>query len=77
MDQNLFHKYTVTIKKAHTKKDEIVTFLEKETGALFLPEEIIIQNNKISFQTSSVKKALLNRKNIQTFLKEKKYKVSL
>lgn len=77
MDQGLFQKYAVTIKKEKDKKEEIITFIEKETGAKLFPEEIIIQKNKISFQVSSVKRILLKKKSIENFLQEKKYIVSL
>ena len=73
MDQGLFHKYAVTIKKEHDKKEELLMFIEKEIGVRLLPEEVIIQKNKISFQVSSVVRILIQKKSIGEFLKQKGY----
>lgn len=73
MDQGLFTKYGIVVKEQTIKKEEIITFVQQETGAQLLPEEIILKKNILSFQTSSVKNVLLKRKVVQDFLKQKGY----
>jgi hypothetical protein len=75
MNEGLFQKYAKVLTQKKNEKDEIIMFLEKETGGIFASEELVIQKNKISFQISSVKKVLLKKKSIQDFLKQKGYTV--
>ena len=70
----LFQKYTKVLTQKKNEKDEIISFLLQETGALFTTEEIVIQKHTIQFYTSSVKKAVLQKKSIQDFLNKKGYK---
>jgi hypothetical protein len=73
MEQGLFGKYAVALSQRKNKQEEIIAFIEKETGVILGTEEIVLQKNNISFQTSSVKKVLLRKKSIEDFLKEKGY----
>jgi hypothetical protein len=75
MDLNLFGKYAAVLVKQKNKKDEIIECIEKETGITFFSEEIVIQKQIISFQTSSVKKMMLRKKSCEEALKEKGYSV--
>ncbi len=75
MDINLFAKYSKTIERQASHKKEIIDFIKKETGVIFKEEEIVLEKNKISFHTSSVKKITLLNKKIQEFFFKKKYKL--
>lgn len=77
MDQDLFKKYTKTLIQRKSQLDDIIIFIKQETGVELLPEEISIKKNKLSFQTSSVKKILLRNKNIEDFLYKKGYILTL
>lgn len=77
MNEGLFAKYVHVIAKRNNSLEEIIEFIEKETGILLTHDEIILQKKTVSFQTSSVKKTLLHKKTIQEFLKGKGYVVKI
>lgn len=77
MNEGLFAKYIHAIKKRSNSLEEIVEYIEKETGVLLVQDEIVLQKKTISFQTSSVKKVLLRKQSIQEFLKGKGYVVKM
>lgn len=77
MNEGLFAKYVHAIKKRNTSLEEIIEYIEKETGVLLVQDEIVLQKKTISFQTSSVKKVLLRKQSIQEFLKGKGYTVKM
>lgn len=73
MDTGLFEKYSKVLHQQSSQKKEIIDFIQVTCGAIFSEEEIIIQKKKISFQTSSVKKTILQNKKIIEFLTQKGY----
>lgn len=76
MDTGLFEKYSKVLHKQSSQKKEIIDFIELTCGALFSEEEIVIQKKKLAFQTSSVKKMVLQNKSITDFFIEKGYILS-
>lgn len=73
MEKGLFEKYSKVLHQQSSQKKEIIDFIQITCGAIFYEEEIVIQKKKISFQTSSVKKTILQNKNITEFLIKKGY----
>ncbi len=73
MEKGLFEKYSKVLHHQSSQKKEIIDFIKITCGAIFSEEEIVIQKKKISFQTSSVKKTILQNKNITEFLIKKGY----
>ncbi len=79
MNEGFFEKYSKVIKKRQSEKEEVYKLLKETTGIDFKEEEIEIEINKkiISFNISSVKKTILNQKNIKTKLEDKGYQIKL
>lgn len=75
MDQGLFGKYLVTIRKRENEQNEIISFIKENSGVELLPNEIVLKKKNLSFQTSSVKKMVLQSKKIDILLQEKGYYV--
>ncbi len=73
MDGNLFKKYEQRIKKNKTEKGELLHFIKEKTGVVLEEGEISLDNKKIKIQTSSTKKAFLQKGGISNLLKEKGY----
>lgn len=76
MDGNLFKKYEQRIQKNKAEKEELLRYIEEKTGVALLEGEISLANKKITIQTSSTKKAFLQKGNINSCLKEKGYMLS-
>lgn len=77
MDQSLFKKHILQIKKIKNSKQEVLLFIQEVTGVILEQEEIIISKKKITIQTSSVKRSYLFKKGIKELLKEKGYELTL
>ncbi|MEN9881177.1 MAG: hypothetical protein RLZZ308_360 [Candidatus Parcubacteria bacterium] len=73
MDGNLFAKYTKTLEKKRSEKEDIVRYIYEVTGVLCTIEELVIDQKKVTICTSSVKKMILQKYNIQNVLQEKGY----
>lgn len=76
MDGSLFKKYEQRIQKNKTEKEELLRYIEEKTKVALLEGEISLTNKKITIQTSSTKKAFLQKGNISSWLKEKGYTLS-
>lgn len=77
MEGNLFTKYTTVIKKRNSTKETLITEIQNYTGLVFEEQEINIQSKKVSFYSSSSKKAELVKKGITQFLHKKGYITTL
>lgn len=77
MDESLFVKHFLQIKKQKDSKEEIISFLEEKIGISCSQSEFTISKKEITFQISSVKKAKLLQKKVKELLEEKGYKVRL
>ena len=77
MEGNLFTKYTTVIKKRNSTKETLITEIQNHTGLVFKEQEINIQSKKVSFYSSSSKKAELVKKGITQFLNKKGYITTL
>lgn len=77
MDESLFLKHVLQIKKQEKSKKEVLNCIEEITGILLNQEEIIVSKKNITIQTSSVKRSFLVQKKIQEKMKEKGYTVRL
>ena len=75
MNEGLFEKYSQVLVQKNIEKKEVLDFLKKISGIDFKENEIVIDNKKISFHTTSVKKSIINQKNINKQLQEKGYSV--
>lgn len=73
MDQGLFGKYNRVVLERKNKVEEIIDFIKKETGATIEKDEVVLKKNIVSFQVSSVKKVVLQKKSIKDFLEGKGY----
>ena len=76
MEGSLFKKYEQRIQKNNTEKEELLRYIEEKTKVALLEGEISLANKKITIQTSSTKKAFLQKGNISSWLKEKGYTLS-
>ena len=65
MNEGLFEKYSKVLQAKKSEKEEIIVLLVEITGITFTSNELIIQKQSISFQTSSVKKSILHQKKDQ------------
>jgi len=77
MDQGLFRKYTLELNKRNNTLNEIIDCLKQETGVVLDPSEIILKKKIISFQTSSVKKSILQTMKCKELLQKKGFIVTL
>lgn len=77
MNEGLFEKYSKVLQKKKSEKEEIINLLKEITEIIFKEEEIEINKKIISFHISSVKKTILNQKNIKIKLEEKGYSMKL
>jgi hypothetical protein len=73
MEESLFSKHILQIKKQKNKKEEVINFIKEKTGIFLQSEDITITKKNITFSTSSVVKQKLHQKNIQTILLEHGY----
>lgn len=70
MDEGLFKKHLINIKKRENSKDEILIYIKEKTGVILEKKEIVVSKNKITLNISSVVKQKLFQKNIIILLKE-------
>jgi exosome complex RNA-binding protein Rrp4 len=75
MDGNLFGKHIALVQRKKDEKKEILEYIKEKTSIEITSEEIIIEGKKIKITTSSVKRLILKKSNIETLLKEKGYYV--
>lgn len=71
MDGNLFKKYEQRIQKNKTEKEELLLYIVEKTGVILEGEEVTVSSKKVKIQTSSTKKAFLQKGNIELYLKQK------
>lgn len=69
MDDSLFSKYKKEIIKQKTKKQEIISFIEKELKIKLQESDIEIKGKKIIFTISSIQKTILFKNKIQEKIK--------
>ena len=77
MDQGLFGKYIKTLTVRKNKQEEVISYVQQETGITLLEEEFTLQKNTISFHITSVKKMILQKHSITELLKKKGYNVTI
>lgn len=77
MDQGLFGKYIVALTKRKNEQEELTLYIKDHSGVELTSEELQISHKKISIQTSSVKKMVLQNKKIESLLQAKGYSVRL
>lgn len=73
MDESLFIKHALQIRKQKNSKDEIITYIKEKTGIELHEEMFSILKKQVTFSTSSVTKQRLFQKNIIKILEEKGY----
>ena len=73
MDNSLFSKHLLQIKKHETSKEEICLLIKEKTGIELDYEMFTVSKKQISFSISSVMKQKLHQKNIVKILEEKGY----
>ena len=73
MDESLFVKHILQIKKQKNSKEELITHIKEITGIELEEGMIIISKKQITFIVSSVLKQKLHQKNITNILQEKGY----
>lgn len=73
MDESLFVKHLIQIKKQKTAKEEILTYIKEQTGIELQETMIALVKKNITFHVSSVTKQKLHQKNIAKILMEKGY----
>ncbi len=73
MDESLFVKHLIQIKKQKNSKEEIINYIKENTGIELSGEMITILKKQISFNVSSVVKQKLHQNNINKVLEEKGY----
>lgn len=77
MDQGLFKKYTIQIKKNIDIKEEICSLILEKTNIPIQIQEITILKKIITIHTTSTKRSLLIQKKVSELLQEKGYTVKL
>lgn len=75
MDESLFLKHFLQIKKQKDSKDEVLSYIQEKTDIVLQNEMISVSKKQITFQVSSVIKQKLFQKNINKILEEKGYVV--
>ncbi len=75
MDESLFVKHLIQIKKQKNSKEEVINYIKEKTGIELSGEMINISKKQISFTISSVLKQKLHQNNIIKILEEKGYVV--
>lgn len=73
MDESLFLKHFLQIKKQKNSKEEVINYIKEITNIELKEEMIIISKKQITFTVSSVLKQKLHQKNINRVLEEKGY----
>ena len=76
MDLSLFNKYKNVVQKRDEEKDKVIEIIKKETGVILKIEDFIIDNKKILFNISSIKKSHLFKKGIEEILKREGYRIN-
>ena len=73
MDESLFIKHALQIRKQKNSKDEIVTYIKEKTGIELQEEMFSVSKKQVIFSVSSVIKQKLFQKNIEKILEERGY----
>lgn len=73
MDESLFVKHFLQIKKQKNTKEEVLVCIKEKTGIELQEEMITVSKKQVVFQISSVIKQKLFQKNITKILEEKGY----
>jgi hypothetical protein len=73
MDNGLFNKYDTFLQQRENTVQELIIYIQETTGVLLTKEEIVLTKKSVTFQTSSVKKTVLIKKNTKDLLKKKGY----
>jgi hypothetical protein len=71
MDESLFIKHFLQIKKQKKSKEEVLNYIKEKTGIILQEEMITVSKKQIIFQISSVIKQKLFQKDIVKVLEEK------
>jgi type II secretory pathway component PulL len=77
MDEGLFSKHLLQLRKQKDAKTKIISFLEEKTGVSLEEKDFDISNKTVHLQVSSVKKAKLLQKNSGGLLSELGYTLQL
>lgn len=75
MDESLFIKHLVQIKKQKNSKEEVINYIKEKTGIELEELNITVSKKQITFNISSTIKQKLHQKNINKVLEEKGYLV--
>jgi hypothetical protein len=73
MDNGLFNKYDTFLQQRENIVQELIIYIQETTGVLLTKEEIVLTKKSVIFQTSSVKKNVLIKKNTKDLLKKRGY----
>ncbi len=73
MDESLFVKHLIQIKKQKNSKEELLTYIKETTGIELEEGMITVSKKQVMFTISSVLKQKLHQKNINKVLEEKGY----
>ncbi|MFA6608554.1 MAG: hypothetical protein WCT07_01435 [Candidatus Paceibacterota bacterium] len=71
MDESLFKKHIINIKRRKNNKEELILFIKEKTGVDLEETMITLSKKEVSFHLSSVVKQKLFQKNIEEILKQK------
>jgi hypothetical protein len=77
MDESLFLKHALQIKRQQSVKSDVIEQIKVCTGIELTNEEISVTKKIVTIQTSSVKRTFLIQKNIKGILEEKGYSVKM
>lgn len=75
MDESLFIKHLVNIKKQKNNKEEVILYIKEKTGIELSESMITLSKKEVTLHLSSVVKQKLFQKNIEELLKEKGYRL--
>jgi hypothetical protein len=73
MDESLFIKHLIQIKKQKNSKEGLLTYIKEKIGIELQEEMITISKKTVTFTVSSVIQQKLHQKNISKVLEEKGY----
>ena len=73
MDESLFIKHAIQIRKQKNSKEEIISYIKEKIGVELQEEMFSVSKKEVTFSTSSVIKQKLFQKNIVKVLEEKGY----
>lgn len=73
MEEALFTKHLIEIKKQKNNKKEVILIVKEKTGIVLKEKEVFLSKKEVVFHVSSVKRSKITQKRIIEILKQEGY----